>query len=130
MSLGSVAANGDPRDHAVYSIGPVIKGGANLLSVHNHAKYIIKSGHYNLVKYLEEHLEDFLAIHEIGVGQICPHISTEVDCESLLSQAGFVADPRCSKMKVCLYESLVETKHCLGRIYCHVPDVKELYPKC
>ena len=129
LILGSVDAEGQPRDRAVYSIGPVVKEGVNLPSGHNHAEYIDKSGHYNLVKYLEDHKTEFPAIHEIGIGQICPHISTEVDCESLFSQAGFVADPRRSKMKVRLYERLVSTKHRLGRIYCHVPDVKELYMK-
>ena len=36
----------------------------------------------------------FPAIYHVGVGQLCPHISTEVDCESLFSQAGFLADER------------------------------------
>ena len=33
-------------------------------------------------------------------------------------------------MKVHLYERLVATKHCLRRLYFHVPDAKELYLKC
>ena len=63
----------------------------------------------------------------VCVGQICPHISTEVDCESLFSEAGFLADPRRSLTNVRLYERLVIVKHRLGRIYCHIPTVKELY---
>jgi hypothetical protein len=63
----------------------------------------------------------------VCVGQICPHISTEVDCELLFSEAGFLADPRRSLTNVRLYERLVIVKHRLGRIYCHIPAVKELY---
>ena len=32
-------------------------------------------------------------------------------------------------MEVCLYKHLVATKHHLGRVYYHVPDVNELYLK-
>ena len=66
----------------------------------------------------------------VCVGQIRPHISTEVDCESLFSEAGFLADPRRSHTDVCLYERLVIVKHCLGRIYYHIPAMKELYLRC
>ncbi|KAL7529489.1 hypothetical protein ACHAXR_002994, partial [Thalassiosira sp. AJA248-18] len=65
----------------------------------------------------------------VGIGQIAPHISTEVDCESLFSQAGYAADSRRSLTKIRFYERLVITKHRLSRIHCHLPDVKELYIK-
>ena len=52
-----------------------------------------------------------------------------MDCESLFSEAGFLANPRRSQTNVRLYERLVVTKHPLGRIYCHLPAVKELYIK-
>ncbi len=66
----------------------------------------------------------------VCVGQIYPHISAEVDCESLFSEAGFLADPRHSLTNVCLYKRLEIVKQCLGCIYCHIPVVKELYLKC
>ncbi|KAL7481644.1 hypothetical protein ACHAW6_007324 [Cyclotella cf. meneghiniana] len=60
----------------------------------------------------------------VCVGQICPHISTEVDCKSIFSEAGFLAYPRRSLTHVCLYEHLVIVKHPLGHIYCHIPAEK------
>ena len=86
LILGSIDANSDPRDHPVYSIGPEVEEGKNLPSRHNHAKNIDKSRHYDLVKYLQDRQKEFPAFHEIGVGQISPDISTEVDCESLSSR--------------------------------------------
>jgi hypothetical protein len=53
----------------------------------------------------------------------------EVDCESLLSQACFLADTRQSRTLVCFYDHLVISKHRLHHIYCHLPYVKELYVK-
>ncbi|KAL7526373.1 hypothetical protein ACHAXR_001456, partial [Thalassiosira sp. AJA248-18] len=53
-TLGTVTEEGDPKD-PIYSIGAVIKKGNNLPSGHNHAEYIDKSGHYDLVKYIEDH---------------------------------------------------------------------------
>ncbi|KAL7425428.1 hypothetical protein ACHAXH_000012, partial [Discostella pseudostelligera] len=57
------------------------------------------------------------------------HISTEVDCESLFSQAGYLADPRRARTDCCFYERLVITKHRLHRIYCHKPSIKDLFIK-
>ena len=71
----------------------------------------------------------FPAIYHVGVGQLCPHISTEVDCESLFSQAGYLADPRRARTDCRFYERLVITKHRLHRIYCHKPSVKDLFIK-
>ena len=55
---------------------------------------------------------------------------TEVDCESLFSEAGFLADLRRSLTNVCLYNCLVIVKHRLSCIYCHIPAAKELYLRC
>ena len=127
--LGAYTLDGDPKEEPVYSIGAVIKKGRDLPGGHNHAEYVDETGHYDVVRFLEHHKDTFPAIYTVCVGQICPHISTEVDCESLFSQAGFLADPRRSLTSVRLYERLVMTKHRLGRIYCHLPAVKELYLK-
>ena len=101
----------------------------NLPGGHNHAEYIDQTGQYDITQYLEHHKHKFPAIYIVCLGQICPHISTEVDCESLFSTAGYLADPRRSLTNIRLYERLVIAKHRLGRIYCHVPAVKELYLK-
>ncbi|KAL7518630.1 hypothetical protein ACHAWX_003447 [Stephanocyclus meneghinianus] len=130
--LRAYTPEGDPKKEPVYSIGAIVeKGeGKNLPGGHNHAEYVDKTGHYDIVQYLEDHKQKFPAIYMVCVGQICPHISTEVDCKLLFSEAGFFADPRRSLTHVCLYEHLVVVKHPLGHIYCHIPAVKELHLRC
>jgi hypothetical protein len=129
LVLGAYTEDGDLRDVPLYQIGAVVKRGKNLPSKFNHANYVDDKGHYNLVQYLEDHRAIFPGIYEVGIGQLCPHITTEVDCESLFSEAGFVAEPRRASTNNRLYERLVITKHRLGRIYCDIELVKELYMK-
>ena len=64
-----------------------------------------------------------------GIGQLCPHVTTEVDCESLFTEANQAASPRQEQTKVHMYEDLVVIKHTLGRLYCHTMDVKAMYFK-
>jgi hypothetical protein len=117
----------NPQD-PIYAIGEVITPGIKPTKM-NHAQYIDKSGHYDILSYLFDHKKIFPGIFHVGVGQISPHFITEVDCESLFSQAGFIADAQGANMLVCFYERLVITKHRLHCIYCHLPHVKELYIK-
>ena len=63
------------------------------------------------------------------MGQLLPSVTAEVDCESLFSEANQVAYPRRALTGIRLYEDLVTVKHRLGRIYCHVEDVKRVYLK-
>jgi hypothetical protein len=121
--LGFNDNDGNPQD-SIYAIGEVITPGINLPTKMNYAQYIDKSGHYNILSYLFDHKKIFPGIFHVGVGQICPHVTTEVDCESLFSQAGFLADACRAKTLVHFYERLVITKHRLHRIYCHLPHVK------
>ena len=101
----------------------------NLPSGRNHADYMDLKGHYQLESYLEDHNDTFPGIYQVGVGEICPNISHEVDCESLFSIAGAAADARRSLQNIRLYERLVILKHRLGHMYCHLPDVRDLYLK-
>ena len=82
-----------------------------------------------MVKYLEDFSASFPAINCVGVGQICSHITTEVDCESLFSQAGHYNHPRRARTKIRMYERLVVGKHRLHRIHCSIPRVKALFLK-
>ena len=81
------------------------------------------------MRYVTDLQAKFPTLHKVIVGQISPHISTEVDVESLFSQSGFLADPRRSKLGNKYYERLVFTKHRLGRIYCHEPEVMRVFMK-
>ena len=54
---------------------------------HN-ADYINKRGYYDLVKFFQDHSTIFKGLSKVFIGTLAPHITTEVDCESLFSQAG------------------------------------------
>ena len=69
----------------VYAIGPVTQRVANAMHGNNHSGYVDFRGFYNIVRYLQDFKEDFLALYHVGVGQFCPHITTEVDRELLFS---------------------------------------------
>ena len=56
----------------------------------------------------------------VGVGELCPHLSTEVDCKTLFSLAGFKSHPQCTQTNIRNYERLVVTKHCSQSI--HIPE--------
>ena len=77
--------------------------------------------------YLIDHAEMFPSLSNVVVGQICPHILAEADCENLFNQSGFIAETRRNRAGRRYYEQLVMLKHQLGCTYCHPPDVKALY---
>ena len=79
------------------------------------------------MRYLTDFAERFPSLNHIGIGQLAPHVTTEVDCESLFSQSGFLYHPRRAKTEIRTYEGLVVGKHRFQRIYCHIPDVIRLY---
>ena len=59
----------------------------------NHANYINGMGYYDVVKYIGDHSLDFLSLNSVFVGEIAPHLSTEVDCKSIFSMAGYKSHP-------------------------------------
>ena len=99
----------------------------DLPSGRNHADYVDDSGYYAIVPYLMDHAVMFPSLSNVVVGQICPHILAESDCENLFNQLGFIAETRRNPAGRRDYEQLVMLKHRLGCIYCHPPDVKALY---
>jgi hypothetical protein len=127
--LGAIDEDGNPQE-PVYAIGPVTGKGTDLRGGKNHADYVDKkNGYYDVVKYLEDFSHMYPAIHCVGVGQTCSHITTEVDCESLFSQAGHYNHPRRARTNIRMYERLVVGKHRLHRVHCSVPRVKALFMK-
>ena len=49
---------------------------------------------------------------------MAPHITTEVDCESLFSQTGHLSHPNRARTIAETFERLSMSKHRLSRIYC------------
>ena len=78
---------------------------------------------FRLLRCLEDHSKLFPEVVLVGVGQLAPHITTEVDWESLFSSAKQLSDPKRSRTKVRNYERLVIAKHRLDRIYLHQEHV-------
>ena len=127
--LGAIDSNGNPQKLR-YELGPVKKRGLNLKKAgKNHADYVDKDGRYDTVKYLLDMQKKIPSISNVGIGQYAPHITTEVDCESLFSQAGLLVEARQSRTDICMYERLVVGKHWLSRIHCSIARVKELFFK-
>ena len=58
------------------------------------------------------------------LGQLAHYITTEVDCESLFSQAGHLSNPNRNRTVAETFERLVMLKHRLSRIYCEKESVK------
>ena len=116
-TLGAFDADGQPQD-PVFSIGAVTKRGDDLPTGFNHADYIDGKGNYDIVSFFKDHENKFPALFKVGVGQLGPHITTEVDCESLFSQAGHLSDPLRNRTKTENFERLVMAKHRMTRMYC------------
>ena len=95
--LGAIGEGGQPRE-PIYAFGPVIEKRENLPGGRNLADYIDHKGHFAIVRYVTDLKAKFPTFNKIIVGQVAPHISTEVDVESLFSQSEFLAGPQCSKM--------------------------------
>eukprot|EP00956_Cyclotella_meneghiniana_P043151 scaffold254822_cov139-Cyclotella_meneghiniana.AAC.1 len=90
------------------SLGPVIEKGAglDLPSGKNHAKYIDAKGYYDIVAFFSDHKIHFPGLSTVVIGQFAPHITTEVDCESLFSQAGHLSHPNRSRTVAETFERL------------------------
>ena len=118
-SLGGYDDDGHAVD-PVLTLGPVVKKGFDLPSGRNHADYIDGKDYYDIVQYNLDHEEEFPGCCTIIVGQLSPHRTTEVDCESLFSQVGHQSrsSPNRNRQVAELFERLVMGKHRLSHIYC------------
>ena len=87
--LGAIDDEGKPKK-PVYVIGPVTQRGDNVIYVNNHAGYVGCRVVYKILRYLQDFKEGFPALYHIWVGQLCPLVTAEVDCELLFGQAGFL----------------------------------------
>ena len=123
-TLGAYDENGQPRT-PVLSLGEVVKSGKNLPSGRNHADYIQHNGNYDVVSFFNDHKTNFPHLSKVVIGQLAPHITTEVDCESLFSQAGHLSHPNRNRTVAETFEHMTMAKHCLNRIYCDREKVKQ-----
>ena len=78
--LGAIYDEGQLKE-PVYKIGPVTQRGSNVMHGNNHADYVDFQVFYNILRYLQDFKEDFIALYHFGVGQFCPRITTEMDWE-------------------------------------------------
>ena len=124
-SLGAWETNGVPRNSPILSLGKVQERGNNLPSGQNHADYIDDNGNYDIVSFFIDHKTTFPFLSKVIIGQLAPHITTEVDCESLFSQAGHLSHPNRNRTVAKTFERLVTAKHRLSRIYCDKEKVKQ-----
>ena len=95
----------------------------------NHACYVDFQVFYNIVRYLKDFKEYFIALYHVGVGQLCIHITAEVDCESMFSQEGFIYDPMRAITGILVFKCLVVVKHFLNCINLYIPIFKVIFMK-
>ena len=65
-----------------------------------------------------DHKFHFPGLSTVVIGQLSPHITTEVDRESLFSQAGHLSHPKRSRTVAETFKRLIMANHILSRIYC------------
>lgn len=94
---GAIGQNGQPKT-PVYAIGKVLECVMDYRNNCNLADLIDDDGHFDLLRFYTLHEREITSMSSIVLGQIDPHISTEVDCNSFSSEAGFLADKRHSKI--------------------------------
>ncbi|KAL7523197.1 hypothetical protein ACHAXR_000064, partial [Thalassiosira sp. AJA248-18] len=86
-TLGTYDDDRQPRATPIYAIGKVTKKGENLPSRFNLADYVDGKGRFNIVGYIMDHSTKtnarknppFIGIGNVIIGQLAPHITTEVD---------------------------------------------------
>ena len=54
-------------------------------------------GKYDIVDFLTDIWKYFKYLYNVAVGKLAPHITTEVDCESLFSQNGHISQTNNSR---------------------------------
>ena len=125
-SLGAYDEDGNLRDKPVLAIGPVMEKGEgdDLPNGLNHANYIDKKGYYAIDRFFSDCEGVFKALSKVVIGVLSPHITTEVDCESLFSMAGHQNHPNRNRLAAEGYERMVMAKHRMSRIYCCPEKVK------
>ncbi|KAL7529589.1 hypothetical protein ACHAXR_005811, partial [Thalassiosira sp. AJA248-18] len=132
-TLGAYDDDGNLRDTPCCAIGKVTQRGMNLPSKFNLADYVNEKGHFDLITYVHDHSTisalvakpPFVAVGNVIIGQLAPHSTTEVDCESLFSQAGHASQPNRNRTTAETFERQVMAKHRLSRIYCSPKLVKK-----
>ena len=124
--IGLINKEGIPQK-PIYETGPVVSRGHNSKDTFNHADYVTKTGDYDLCQMFTNCKKLYLAGEAIFNGKLAHHVTREVDCGSLFSQDGYVAEPRPSQTNVCTYERLVVGKHCIHRMHICPEDIKKLY---
>ena len=74
-------------------MGKVIESGKDIGRGKNHTDYIDDNGDYDLVGLFTDFRRSYPTLFAVTVRQLAPHVTSEVDCEYLFRQAGFLSDP-------------------------------------
>ena len=81
--LGVIDKDGQPQDPIYATFGKVLSKGSNFSRVRNHATYINEVGYYDIVRMMNDFRLELPAMDNVVHGQVCSHVTAEVDCESL-----------------------------------------------
>ena len=108
-------------------IGSVVNRGKYFPSGKNHTDYVNAKGKYDIVGFITDHCEDFKFVYNFSVGKQALHITTEVYCEYLFSQAGHLLHPNCIRTIAETFEILVMVEHIIDHLYCCPEKVKMIH---
>lgn len=111
--VGEESADGKARKILV---GPVLTKGKNLPSGKNLADYVDCRGRIDLVELLEDHQKYFGVIWKV-VQKNCTRNPVEIGCERFFSLAGYVSDPRRTRLGVRTYERLALLAAIVNKVY-------------
>jgi hypothetical protein len=92
----------------------------------NLADFIDKTGYFDLVKFLAFNEKSFPYIYKLGCC-LAALRTNEVGCERFFSIAGYVSNPRRTRLKVHHYESIAMLKRNMQQIYVDEDWVVEQY---
>ena len=80
--LGAYDDNSQPKT-PIYALGKVIERGKDIGREKNHADYTYDNGEYDLVGFFTDFRRFYPALFAVMLGQLTPHVTSEVDCEPL-----------------------------------------------
>ena len=97
-------------------VGPVLSKGKNLPSGKNLANYIDRRGRIDLIDLFQDHKGPFSTLWDV-TQKNCTRNPVEIGCERFFSLAGYVSDPRRTRLGVRTYERLALLAGIMNKVY-------------
>ena len=107
-------------------VGNVDSSGEDLPSKFNLAHYVNKKGRFNILRFFEDHKQQFPTLFIIAQCMASRRV-VEVGCERFFSLSGYISAPRRTMLGVRTYERLATLSSNIKRVYVDPKKVKNEY---